>query len=310
MAIDKSLELFDCGHRACGGCGPALATRLILKAAGPETIVVSATGCLEVFSTPYPETAWKVPWIHSLFENQAAVGSGIEAALKRQGRKEKVVVIGGDGATFDIGVLCISGAFERGHDFTYICLDNEAYMNTGIQRSGATPLDASTTTSPAGKCSTGNRRPKKDMPAILAAHGAPYVATTSLAYPNDLMQKVERAIEVKGPSYVQVHAPCATGWGFEGDRTMVVGKLAVETGIFVMYEQTDGSVTKVKKVVRKPVEEYLKVQKRFAHLFKPQRNEAELARIQAIADANAAKYGIDIKLKKPPEKPVEKPQGQ
>jgi pyruvate ferredoxin oxidoreductase beta subunit len=303
MVVDKSLELFDCGHRACGGCGPALAARLILKAAGRNTIVVSPTGCLEVFSTPYPETAWKVPWIHSLFENAAAVASGVEAALKKQGRSEKVVVIGGDGATFDIGMLCISGAFERGHDFTYICYDNEAYMNTGIQRSGATPLDASTTTSPAGKCSTGNRRPKKDMPAILAAHGAPYVATTSIAYPNDLMQKVERAMEVKGPCYVQVHAPCATGWGFEGDRTMVIGKLAVETGLFVLFEQTDGTVTKVKKVVRKPVEEYLKVQKRFAHLFKPARNEAEIARIQAIADANAAKYGIDIKLKKPVEKP-------
>jgi pyruvate ferredoxin oxidoreductase beta subunit len=308
MPIDKTLELFDCGHRACGGCGPALAARLILKAAGPNTIVASATGCLEVFSTPYPETVWKVPWIHSLFENQAAVGSGIEAALKKQGRKEKVVIIGGDGATFDIGMLCISGAFERGHDFTYICLDNEAYMNTGIQRSGATPLDANTTTSPPGKCSTGNRRPKKDMPAILAAHGSPYVAVTSLAYPNDLMQKVERAIEVKGPSYVQVHSPCATGWGFEGDRTMVVGKLAVETGLVVLFEQTDGTVTKVKKVVRKPVEEYLKVQKRFAHLFKPKRNDTEITRIQAIADANAAKYGIDIKLKKPAEKPAEKPQ--
>ena len=194
-------------------------------------------------------------------------------------------------------MLCISGAFERGHDFTYICYDNEAYMNTGIQRSSATPLDASTTTSPAGQCSMGNRRPKKDMPAILAAHGAPYVATTSIAYPNDLMQKVERAIETKGPCYVQVHAPCPTGWGYEGDRTMVVGKLAVETGLFVLFEQTDGTVTKVKKVVRKPVEEYLKVQKRFAHLFKPERKEAEIARIQAIADRNAEKFGIDISSK-------------
>ncbi|HOV67120.1 MAG TPA: thiamine pyrophosphate-dependent enzyme, partial [Methanoregulaceae archaeon] len=181
MAIDKGCELFDCGHRACGGCGASLAARLLLKAAGPETIVVSSTGCMEVFSTPYPETAWKVPWIHSLFENAAAVASGIEAALKIQGRKEKVVVIAGDGATFDIGMLCISGAFERGHDITYICYDNEAYMNTGIQRSGATPYDASTTTSPAGKVSTGNRRPKKDMPRILAAHGAPYVATADVA---------------------------------------------------------------------------------------------------------------------------------
>ena len=169
----------------------------MLKAAGTDVIVVSSTGCMEVFSTPYPETAWKVPWIHSLFENASAVASGIEASLKKQGRKEKVLVIAGDGATFDIGMLCISGAFERGHDITYICYDNEAYMNTGIQRSGATPYDASTTTSPAGSQSFGNKRPKKDMPQILAAHGAPYVATASIAYPNDLIQKVEKAINTE-----------------------------------------------------------------------------------------------------------------
>ena len=189
--VDKTLELFDCGHRACGGCGAALAARLVMKGAGKDTIVVSATGCMEVFSTPYPETAWKVPWIHSLFENASAVASGIEASLKKQGRTEKVVIMAGDGATFDIGMICISGAFERGHDFTYICYDNEAYMNTGIQRSGATPYDASTTTSPAGSCSFGNKLQKKDMPQIIAAHGSPYVATASIAYPADLMQKVE-----------------------------------------------------------------------------------------------------------------------
>lgn len=298
--VDKTLELFDAGHRACAGCGPALAARLILKGAGQNTIVVSPTGCLEVFSTPYPETAWKVPWIHSLFENAAAVASGIEASLKRQGRSEKVVIIGGDGATFDIGVLCISGAFERGHDITYICYDNEAYMNTGIQRSGATPYDASTTTSPAGRCSFGNSRPKKNMPAILAAHGSPYVATTSVSYPNDLMQKVEKAVQTPGPTYVQVHAPCCTGWGFDGAQTMAIGKLAVESGLWVMFEMENGTVTRAKKVVRKPVETYLTAQKRFAHLFKPVRQEEEIARIQAIADANAATYGIDVKLRKPP----------
>ncbi len=298
MAIDKTLELFDCGHRACAGCGHALGTRLMLKAAGRNAIVVSPTGCLEVFSTPYPETAWKVPWIHSLFENAAAVASGIEAALKMQGRSEKVLVIGGDGATFDIGVLCLSGAFERGHDFAYLCLDNEAYMNTGIQRSGATPYDASTTTSPAGTMSFGNRRPKKDMPQILAAHGAPYVATASIAYPMDLMQKVERAIQTSGPTYVQVHSPCCTGWGFESDQTIHVGKLAVETGLWPMYEMKDGQVTKVKKVLRKPVEEYLKLQKRFRHLFKPVRQEEEIRKIQEIADRNAERFGLDLKAKK------------
>jgi pyruvate ferredoxin oxidoreductase beta subunit len=295
--VDKSLELFDCGHRACGGCGPALAARLIMKGAGENTIVVASTGCMEVFSTPYPETAWKTPWIHSLFQNAAAVASGVEASLKKQGRDEKVVVICGDGATFDIGILCISGAFERGHDITYICYDNEAYMNTGIQRSGATPYDASTTTSPAGKLSFGNSRPKKDLPRILAAHGAPYVATTSIAYPNDLMQKVERAVNTPGPCYIQIHAPCSTGWGFEGSKTIEMGKLAIQTGLWVNFEMVDGEVVKAKKVVRKPVEEYLKVQKRFRHLFRPQPNTEEIAKIQAIADTNAERYGIDIKLK-------------
>jgi pyruvate ferredoxin oxidoreductase beta subunit len=253
---------------------------------------------MEVFSTPYPETAWKVPWIHSLFENASAVASGIEASLKKQGRTEKVVIMAGDGATFDIGMICISGAFERGHDFTYICYDNEAYMNTGIQRSGATPYDASTTTSPAGKCSFGNKRQKKDMPQILAAHGAPYVATASIAYPADFMQKVEKAINTKGPCYVQVHAPCCTGWGFEADQTVAIAKLAIETGLWVNYEMVDGKVVKAKKVVRKPVDEYLKTQKRFRHLFKPKRQDAEIAAIQAMADKNAEKYAIDIKIKK------------
>jgi pyruvate ferredoxin oxidoreductase beta subunit len=295
---DKTCELFECGHRACGGCGAALAARLVLKGAGENTIVVSSTGCMEVFSTPYPETAWKVPWIHSLFENASAVASGISAALKKQGRDEKILVMAGDGATFDIGMICISGAFERGHDFTYICYDNEAYMNTGIQRSGATPYDASTTTSPAGSCSFGNRMPKKDMPQILAAHGAPYVATASIAYPNDLIQKVGKALNTPGPTYVQVHAPCCTGWGFDSAQTMEIGKLAIDTGLWVNYEMVDGKVTKAKKVMRKPVEEYLNAQKRFRHLFKPKRQDAEIAAIQAIADRNAEKYGIDIKLKK------------
>lgn len=295
---EESCNLFESGHRACGGCAAALAARTILDAAGKDIIVVSATGCMEVFTTPYPETVWKVPWIHSLFENNSAVASGIIASLKKQGRKEKVIAIGGDGGTFDIGMLCISGAFERGHDFLYICYDNEAYMNTGIQRSGATPYDASTTTSPAGKCSMGNRRPKKDLPMILAAHGAPYVATASVAYLPDLKKKVEKGLQTEGPCYLQVHAPCCTGWGFEGEKTMNIGKLAIETGLWVNYEMEAGKVTKVKKVVRKPVDAYLKEQKRFRHLFKPSRNEPEIAKIQAMADRNAERFGIDIKLKK------------
>ncbi len=291
---DKTCELMDCGHRACGGCGPAFAGRLILKGSGPNSIVCASTGCMEVFSTPYPQTAWKVPWIHSLFENAASVASGIEAALKKQGRDENVLCICGDGATFDIGFQCISGAFERGHNITYICYDNEAYMNTGIQRSGATPYDASTTTSPAGKKSFGNSRPKKDLPAILAAHGSPYVATCSIAYPNDIIKKVDKAVQTDGPCYIQIHAPCCTGWGFDGSRTVEIAKMAIECGLWVNYEMVDGKIEKAKKIKRKPVDEYLKAQKRFAHLFKPQRNDAEIAKIQAIADANAAKFGIDL----------------
>jgi len=291
---EKTCELMDCGHRACGGCGPAIAAKLILKGTGENAIVVASTGCMEVFSTPYPETAWKVPWIHSLFENASAVASGIESSLRRQGRDEKVVCICGDGATFDIGMICISGAFERGHDFTYICYDNEAYMNTGIQRSGATPYDASTTTSPAGKRSFGNSRPKKDMPQILAAHGAPYVATASIAYPNDLVKKVEKAVNTEGPCYLQVHTPCCTGWGFDGSKTMEIGKMAIESGLWVNFEMENGDISKAKKVKRKPVDDYLKMQKRFAHLFKPAINSEEIAKIQTIADTNAMEYGIDL----------------
>ena len=300
--VEQEHELFTAGHRACGGCGPALAARLLLKATGKNVIIAASTGCMEVFSTPYPETAWGVPWIHSLFENVAAVASGIEASLKKQGRSEKVVCIAGDGATFDIGVLCISGAFERGHDITYVCYDNEAYMNTGIQRSGATPYGASTTTTPTGACAPGgNPLPKKDMPAILAAHGAPYVATASIAYPNDFIKKVERAINTPGPCYIQVHTPCCTGWGFESGETLAMAKLAIETGLWVNYEMVNGVVEKAKKVRRKPVEEYLAKQKRFRHLFRPARLDAEIAKIQAIADANAERFGIDIKVKEPSE---------
>lgn len=291
---DKTCELVDCGHRACGGCGPAFAARMILKGSGPNSIVCASTGCMEVFSTPYPQTAWKVPWIHSLFENAAAVASGVESALRKQGRDEHVLCICGDGATFDIGIQCISGAFERGHNITYVCYDNEAYMNTGIQRSGATPYDANTTTSPAGKRSTGNNRPKKDLPRILAAHGSPYVATCSIAYPADIIKKVDRAVQTEGPCYIQIHTPCCTGWGFDGSKTVEIAKMAVNCGLWVNYELVGGTLEKAKKIKRQPVDEYLRSQKRFAHLFRPERNEAEIAKIQAIADANAVRYGIDL----------------
>jgi len=290
------MSLLKPGHRGCAGCGDALGGKFVLDAIGEDCIIVSPTGCLEVFTTPYPESAWGVPWIHSLFENAAAVASGVEAAFKALGKKNntKIVAIGGDGATLDIGLQAISGAFERGHDITYVCIDNEAYMNTGIQRSGATPLYASTTTSPSGKLSTGNPRHKKNMPAIVAAHGSPYVATASVSYAPDMMKKVKKAVNTKGPTYVHVHAPCSTGWKFDGSKTIEVGKLAVETAMWPLYEMENGTVTSVRKIKnRKPVEEYLKVQGRFKHLFTMEGKNEEIKKIQAIADWNVKTFSLE-----------------
>ena len=284
------------GHRMCAGCGDALAVKFALEGVGERCIVVSPTGCIEVSTTPYPESSWNVPWIHSLFDNAGAVAAGIEFGMKRLGKKDDttVMVIAGDGATFDIGMQAMSGAFERGHDMVYVCVDNEAYMNTGIQRSGATPYDASTTTSPAGKASFGNSRPKKNMPAIIADHGSPYVATTSIAYAKDAIKKVRRAAEIEGPAYIQIHAPCCTGWKFETSKTVEVGRLAVETALWPMYEMVDGRTEKVKKIKnRKPVEEYLRMQGRFKHLFTMEGGEDEIARIQAIANWNAEHFGLE-----------------
>ncbi|MFQ6118668.1 MAG: pyruvate synthase subunit PorB [Methanosarcinales archaeon] len=288
--------LFSPGSRACSGCGATLAVKFALEATGEDVIVCSPTGCLEVFSTPYPESAWNVPWIHSLFENAAAVASGVEAGLKALNKKNntKIVCIGGDGGTIDIGMRSISGMFERGHDITYICYDNEAYMNTGIQRSGATPYDAATTTSPAGKISFGNPRPKKDMPSIAAAHGLNYVATASISYAQDARKKVKKAIDIEGPTYIQIHTPCTTGWRYPPEKTIEVGRLAVETALWVLYEMENGTITKVRKIKnRKPVDEYLKLQGRFKHLFTKEGGTEEIKKIQAIADYNAKYYGLE-----------------
>jgi len=291
----RPVDLFASGHKACAGCGPALTIQAILRATGSNVIVASSTGCMEVISSQYPQSAWKVPWIHSLFENAAAVASGIEIALKALGREHegKVAVIAGDGGTVDIGLQAISGMLERGHEVCYICYDNEAYMNTGNQRSGSTPLDAFTTTSPAGKKSFGNDRPKKNMPAIAAAHGIPYVATTSVGYPKDLTAKVQKGISVRGPAYLQIHAPCNVGWGFDSAKTIEIARLAVETGLWMMYEIVDGQLTNVMKTARrKPVAEYLQQQRRFAHLFKMPGGEAQIKLIQEYADSNAERYNI------------------
>ncbi len=281
--LDKR-EYFSYGHRACQGCGETVALRQILKATGPNTIVANATGCSEIISSPFPTTAWHVPWIHVAFENHAAVASGIDAARKalmRKGRIEKnrasLLVIAGDGATADIGFQALSGAAERGHDFTYICLDNEAYMNTGIQRSSSTPFGAMTTTSPPGRMSKGPKTWKKNLPEIMVAHEIPYVATASPTYPFDLIRKVKRATEVEGPAYIQVLAVCPTGWRTAGDETIRLGRLAAETGVFPIYEVDHGKYTiNVDPGELKPITEYLKDQGRFRHL----KDAADIAYIE------------------------------
>ena len=289
-------ELFVQGHRACTGCGNTLAIRLILKALGREVVIVTPTGCTEVISSPFPYTSWDVPWIHTLFENTGAVVSGIEAAFKILMRRErlarrkiKVVAIAGDGGTADIGLQALSGALERDHDFLYVCTDNEAYMNTGIQRSGTTPWGAWTTTSAVGKIIRGKIQPKKNLPAIVAAHGIPYVATACAAYPMDLFRKVRKAAGIDGPTYLHVLCPCPTGWRFPSALTVRAGRLAVQSGIFPLYEIENGRLKVTVKVAkRKPVEEYIKLQGRFAHL-----TEEEIAAIQKQVDAEWEKLGSD-----------------
>ena len=289
----ENSPLFKSGHTACAGCGQAIAARLVIEAAGANTIIANNTGCLEVFSTKYPETAWGVPWIHSLFENSAAVASGIEAALKYLGKKENINVIaqGGDGSTGDIGLQALSGMLERGHDILYVCYDNEAYMNTGVQRSGLTPFDTNTTTSPSGVKSSGNIRPKKPMPEICLAHGIPYVATASAGFPQDLQRKVKKAISIKGPKYIQIHVPCPLGWRHETNQMLPVAKLAVDCGLYPLFEYENGVLTNRKQIVPKPVEEYLKSQGRFKHLLS---NPEEVKKVQEIADNNIKKYNLKV----------------
>ena len=284
-------ELFVPGHSACAGCGEALAVRIAMKALGKNTIVCLSTGCLEVFSTQYKNSAWKVPVIHMLFENTSAVASGVEVAMKRLQKDVNVAVFAGDGATADIGFGSFSGMLERGHNIIYICLDNEAYMNTGVQRSGLTPFAAHTTTSPSGKQSMGNIFTKKNIPSIVMSHGVPYVATASIAHPKDIYRKVSKAAST-GQSYVQIHVPCPTGWGFDSSKTIEIAKLALETRLWINFEAIDGEIVNVASFRRRPVEEYLKPQKRFRRLFKSEEGREIIEKIQEIADRNAERFGL------------------
>jgi pyruvate ferredoxin oxidoreductase beta subunit len=271
--VDKE-EYFSAGHRACQGCGEALAIRMMCKALGSDTVIVNATGCMEVISSFYPTTAWNLPWIHVAFPNAASVGAGVEAGLKVLRRKGKIadryvktVCIGGDGGTFDIGFQALSGAMERGHDMLYVCFDNEAYMNTGIQRSGATPFGASTTTNPAGRASSGKSEWKKNITEIIAAHGVQYAATACHSYPLDFMNKVKKAQKIKGPTFIHCLAVCPTGWRIPSEACIKMGRLASETGVFPLYEVEDGKYRMTIKPERlRPVEDYLKTQGRFRHL--------------------------------------------
>ena len=275
------------GHRACQGCGEVVALRQVMKALGNNVIVVSATGCMEIISSPYPQSAWRVPWLHVAFENAAAVASGVEAAHKAMIRKGRIedknttfLAIAGDGGTADIGIQALSGALERGHNFVYVCLDNEAYMNTGIQRSSSTPYGAGTTTSPPGKKSIGQQTWKKNMPAIAAAHDIPYVATGSPAYYIDLMNKVKKASLVEGPAYLHLFSPCPTGWRCAVEDSIQTARLVVQTKIFPLYEVIDGRWRLSRKIKKpKPVSEYLKMQRRFSHL-----TEEDIAMIQERVD--------------------------
>jgi len=292
--VMREENLFESGHRACHGCGMAISVRHILKATGKNVIVVTPTGCLETFSSPYGYSPWRVPWIHHLFENGPAIATGVVAALTAQKRDaERVIVIGGDGSTFDIGFGSLSGMLERGDDVLYICVDNGAYMNTGGQRSSASPLYSSTSTDPAGRKSPGKIQRKKDLPGIIAAHGVPYVATASVAYLKDLQKKVKKAMGYHGPRYIQIDTTCPSVWGFPSDQTLEVARLGVASGLVPLFEMDAGKIIKVRKIKTKiPVEEYLKSQKRFRHIFSGDGSEEQIMMIQAVADENIEKYGL------------------
>ena len=298
--IASKPDLFLSGHRACAGCGPAAVLRLIMKATRGSTIVTEATGCMEIVGSSYPYTSWALPWLHTAFENAAANASGIDAAIKAMKRKEKIkneqidiIALAGDGGTYDIGLQALSGAVERGHDFLFILYDNEGYMNTGIQRSGATSLGAQTTTCPAGTCVPGKREIAKDITKIIAAHGLPYAAQASPHNWKDLISKASKGFEAEGPAFLNVISPCPRGWRYDSAKTIEIAKLAVETCVWPLYEYDNGRwilTGESKRIAegkmeRKPVMDWLKSQGRFKHLLDPKWSET----------LNAVQRNVDLK---------------
>lgn len=288
------------GHRACQGCGEALAARWAIdaayKAAGGKIAVVNATGCLEVFSCVFPENAWNIPWFHSLFGNAPSVASGVAAAFKTLGKQNvRVIAQGGDGGTTDIGFGALSGMFDRNDDVLYICYDNQAYMNTGVQRSSATPVHARTaTTLPNAQYLGSEIGTGKNVPEIAVAHKIPYVATASIANIHDLEEKVMRAITMIGARYIQIHVPCPLGWGFPPSEGIKIARLAVECGMYPLFEAENGVVVGSTPIDNlKPVEEYLRTQKRFAHLFGKNATPEAIADLQEIANRNIEKYRLN-----------------
>ena len=279
------------GHRLCPGCGAGIVVNMVLSSIDKPVVIVNATGCLEVSTTVYPYTSWKTPFLHSAFENAGATISGVEGAYKALKRRGKVTeeiyfaAFGGDGGTYDIGLQSLSGALERGHDFVYICYDNGAYMNTGVQRSSATPMGASTTTSPAGKKIAGKPHHKKDLTKIVIAHEIPYVGQCSISHWKDLIEKSKKAFEIKGPAFLNVIAPCPIGWAYDPKDTIRLAREAVYSCIWPLYEVENGkhklSFNPGKK--KSPVIDWLKSQKRFKHLFEPG-NEYLIEEIQDDID--------------------------
>lgn len=278
------------GHNACAGCGQLSAVQSVMRVVDKDTILVNATGCLEVTTTAFPQSAWGLPWIHSLFANSASIASGVRSALAVAGKKTKLVVQAGDGGTYDIGMGQISGMWERNDQVLYICYDTEAYSNTGIQASGATPLKASTTTTPSGLASSGAKQGKKDMLAIALGHGLKYVAQSTCGFPEDIERKVKKALTTEGSSYIQMLSPCIPGWKMRSDSAALAGRLAVNTALYPLLEYENGvlvdsSIKKGFKAIK--VEEYLKIQGRFKHIKK-----TDLKAVQAIADYNIRKYKL------------------